>query len=258
MQLAALVRAKKTVFAVAHTYTGYPMVRQMRSMIASGALGSLQKVHAQYYQGWINPVIHDPEKWPSVWRLNPDLGGQSCCIGDIGIHAFNLIEYTTGLTVAQTLADLDTLSPAIKLDVDGSALLRFSNGVKGVLLASQVATGEENNLQIAIYGRLGALKWAQEQPGRLEYLREGEPATIMTSGNAYLAPEARMAAKLPPGHPEGFIDAMGSIYRGVLRRVRGETSPAGEFPGIDDGVRGMRFVEAVLQSARQGNQWVAV
>jgi len=256
--LAAAVERSKTVFAVAHTYTGYPMVRQMRSMIAQGDIGAVQKVHVQYYQGWINPVIHEPGKWHSVWRLNPRLGGKSCCIGDIGIHAFNLVEYTSGLVVAQTLADTDTLDPANPLDVDGSALLRFSNGVKGVLLASQIATGEENNLQIAVYGRLGALKWAQERPGRLEYLREGAPAAILTAGSAYNTPAARAAAKLPPGHPEGFIDAMGNIYRGVIGRVRNGESAPGEFPGIQEGVRGMRFVEAVLQSALKGNHWVEI
>jgi predicted dehydrogenase len=257
-QLASAVARSNRVFAVAHTYTGYPMVRQLRSMIAQGAVGAVQKVHAQYYQGWINPVIHEPSKWASVWRLNPKLGGQSCCIGDIGIHAFNLIEYTTGLTITQILADIDTMNPANRLDVDGSALLRFSNGIKGVLLASQIATGEENNLQIAVYGRTGALKWAQEQPGRLEYLREGEPATTLTAGNSYNTPEARAAAKLPPGHPEGFIDAMGNIYRGVVRRIRSANSPQGEFPAIDAGVRGMRFVEAVLRSAAEDNRWVEI
>jgi hypothetical protein len=143
------------------------------------------------------------------------------------------------------------------LDVDGSTLLRLGNGSKGILLASQIATGEENNLQIAVYGRSGALKWAQEQPGRLEYLREGEPAATFTAGSSYNAPEARAAAKLPPGHPEGFIDAMGNIYRGVVTRIRSGSTPAGEFPGIEQGVRGMCFVEAVLRSAAD-NRWVDI
>jgi predicted dehydrogenase len=256
--LAAAVEQNHTVFAVAHTYTGYPMVRQLRSMIAQGAIGPVQKVHAQYYQGWINAVIHDPAQWSSVWRLDPALGGRSCCIGDIGVHAFNLIEYTTGLTVEQVLADTDTLNPANRLDVDGSVLLRCSNGVKGVVLASQIATGEENNLRIAVYGRAGALKWAQEQPGRLEYLREGEPAATFSPGHAYNSPAARGASKLPPGHPEGLIDAMGNIYRGVVRRIRHSDSPPGEFPGIDAGVRGMRFVEGVLRSAAADGRWVEI
>jgi predicted dehydrogenase len=256
-ELASAVAQHGTVFAVAHTYTGYPMVRQLRSMIAQGAIGAVQKVHAQYYQGWLNPVIHDSSKWSSVWRLDPRMGGQSCCMGDIGIHAFNMIEYTTGLKVTQVLADIDTLNPANSMDVDGSAFLRFDNGSKGVLLASQIATGEENNFRIAVYGRAGALKWAQEQPGRLEYLREGEPAATFTAGSSYNAPEARAAAKLPPGHPEGFIDAMGNIYRGVASRIRSGRMLAGEFPGIEQGVRGMCFVEAVLRSAAD-NRWVDI
>jgi predicted dehydrogenase len=257
-ELAALVKARGSIFAVAHTYTGYPMVRQMRGMISRGAIGAVQRVNVQYLQGWINPVIHDRSKWKSVWRLDPKLGGQSCCIGDIGVHAFNLIEYTSGLTVTQSLADINTLYPDNPLDVDGSALLRLSNGAKGVLSASQIATGEENNLQIAVYGRTGALKWAQENPNRLEYLREGEPLAVITPGHASNEPAARAASKLPPGHPEGFIDAMGNIYRGVAKAIRGEAPLAGAFPGVEDGVRGMRFVEAVLDSARNGSRWVTL
>ena len=256
-ELASAVGQFGTVFAVAHTYTGYPMVRQLRSMIAQGAIGTVQKVHAQYYQGWLNPVIHEPSQWSSVWRLDPRMGGQSCCMGDIGIHAFNMIEYTTGLKVTQVLADIDTLNAANSMDVDGSAFLRFDNGSKGILLASQIATGEENNFRLAVYGRAGALKWTQEQPGRLEYLREGEPVATFTAGSSYNAPEARAAAKLPPGHPEGFIDAMSNIYRGVVRRIRSGDPQAGEFPGIEQGVRGMCFVEAVLRSAAD-NRWIDI
>ena len=256
-ELASAVGQHGTVFAVAHTYTGYPMVRQLRSMIAQGAIGAVQKVHAQYYQGWLNPVIHEPSQWSSVWRLDPRLSGQSCCMGDIGIHAFNLIEYTTGLKVTQVLADIGTLNAANPMDVDGSAFLRFDNGSKGILLASQIATGEENNFQLAVYGRRGALKWSQEQPGRLEYLREGEPVATFTAGSSYNAPEARSAAKLPPGHPEGFIDAMGNIYRGVVHRIRSGRTQAGEFPGIEQGLRGMSFVEAVLRSAVD-NRWIDI
>ena len=256
-ELASAVGQFGTVFAVAHTYTGYPMVRQLRSMIAQGAIGTVQKVHAQYYQGWLNPVIHEPSQWSSVWRLDPRMGGQSCCMGDIGIHAFNMIEYTTGLKVTQVLADIDTLNADNSMDVDGSAVLRFDNGSKGILLASQIATGEENNFRLAVYGRAGALKWTQEQPGRLEYLREGEPVATFTAGSSYNAPEARAAAKLPPGHPEGFIDAMGNIYRGVVRRIRSGDPQAGEFPGIEQGVRGMCFVEAVLRSAAD-NRWIDI
>jgi predicted dehydrogenase len=256
--LSQLLQSRKLIFAVAHTYTGYPMVRQMRGMIAAGAIGAIQKVDVQYYQGWINPVIHDPARRRTVWRLDPHKGGPSCCIGDIGVHAFNLIEYTTGLQVQRALSDIDTLYPQNALDVDGSVLLRLENGIRGVLCASQIATAEENNLAVAVYGRSGALKWGQENPNELVFLQEGKPLSILKPGHAYNLPQARQATKLPPGHPEGFIDAMGNIYRGVAQAVNGQSYDTGSYPGIDAGVRGMRFVEAVLQSSRNGNVWVDV
>jgi predicted dehydrogenase len=256
--LAKLLQTRKLIFAVAHTYTGYPMVRQMRGMIAAGAIGAIQKVDVQYYQGWINPVIHDPAQRSTVWRLDPKKGGQSCCIGDIGVHAFNLIEYTTGLQIQQALSDIDTLYPDNPLDVDGSVLLRLETGIKGVLCASQIATAEENNLALAVYGRSGGLKWRQENPNELEFLQEGKPLSILKPGHTYNVPQARAATKLPPGHPEGFFDAMGNIYRGVAKAINGQPYDPGDYPGIDAGVRGMRFVEAVLQSSRNGNVWLNV
>jgi predicted dehydrogenase len=256
--LAQLVAVRKLVFAVAHTYTGYPMVRQMRGMIASGAIGEVQKVDVRYYQGWINPVIHDPARRRTVWRLDPGRGGPSSCIGDIGVHAFNLVEYTTGLGIQQALSDINTLYPENTLDVDGSVLLRLEKGIRGVLCASQIATAEENNLTIAIYGRTGGIKWGQENPNELQFLQEGKPLSILKPGHEYNLPQAREATKLPPGHPEGFIDAMGNIYRGVARAINGQTHDGGAYPGIGAGVRGMRFVEAVLKSSRNGNVWVDV
>jgi predicted dehydrogenase len=256
--LATLLRSRQQIFAVTHTYTGYPLVRQMRGMIDAGMIGAIQKVDAQYYQGWINPVIHDPAKRKTVWRLDPKQGGQSCCVGDIGVHAFNLIEYTTGLQVEQALSDIDTLYPDNALDVDGSILLRFGQGVKGVLCASQIATGEENNLRLAVYGRTGGLKWAQENPNQLRFLQEGKPLTVIKPGYEFNLPQAREATKMPPGHPEGFFDAMGNIYRGVAKAINGLPVDAGAYPGIEAGVRGMRFVEAVLRSSRSGNVWVPI
>jgi predicted dehydrogenase len=256
--LATLLKSRQQIFAVTHTYTGYPLVRQMRGMIAAGMIGAIQKVDAQYYQGWINPVIHDPAKRKTVWRLDPKQAGQSCCVGDIGVHAFNLIEYTTGLQVEQALSDIDTLYPDNALDVDGSILLRFGQGVKGVLCSSQIATGEENNLRLAVYGRTGGLKWAQENPNQLQFLQEGKPLTVIKPGYEFNLPQAREATKMPPGHPEGFFDAMGNIYRGVAKAINGVPVDAGAYPGIEAGVRGMRFVEAVLRSSRAGNVWVPV
>jgi predicted dehydrogenase len=255
MDLARLVRSQGVVFAVAHTYTGYPMVRQLRAMVADGTIGAVQKVHVQYYQGWINPLLREPAKRRAVWRLDPAQGGDSSCIGDIGVHCFNLVEYTTGLRVERLLADTDTGAPDNPLDVDGSVLLRLTGNVPGVLCASQIATAEENNLQLAVYGRTGALKWAQETPQRLEFLQEGKPLSVLTAGQPYNALQARAASKLPPGHPEGFTDAMGNLYRGVARAINGQPFDPGAFPGIEDGVRGMRFIDAVLKSASTGNQW---
>lgn len=254
-ELARLVKLRGVIFAVAHTYTGYPMVRQARAMVAAGMIGSVQKVHVQYYQGWINPLLRDPNKSRHVWRLDPVRSGNSSCIGDIGVHCFNLVEYTTGLQVERLLADTDTGVADNPLDVDGSVLLRLTGNVPGVLCASQIATAEENNLTLAIYGRAGALKWAQETPQRLELLQEGSPLSVLTAGQPYNAQPARAASKLPPGHPEGFSDAMGNLYRGVARAINGEPFDSGAFPGIEAGVRGMRFIDAVLTSASAGNSW---
>jgi len=258
VELDQLVEEKQVVFCLTHTYTGYPMVRQMKAMIAEGAIGKIQKVDAQYYQGWINPFIHEKEKRAQVWRLDPAKSGQSCCYGDIGVHAFNLIEYTTGLEVEKVLADLDTLYEDNPLDVDGTTLIRTKDGVRGVICASQIATGEENNIVIKVYGDKGALKWEQENPTYLTHLVEGEPARTLKPGNPYNHPFALESTKIAPGHPEGLFDAMGNIYRGTARAVRGESVRDGAFPGVKDGVRGMKFIEAVLKSSRDGQVWVKI
>lgn len=256
MGLESLLEARKLIFAVAYTYTGYPMVRQMRAMIENGAIGRIHRVDVQYYQGWINTVIHDVASRAGVWRLDPKRGGQSCCLGDIGVHAFNLLEYTTGLRVERVLADINTLYPDNALDVDASVLVQMDSGAKGVVRTSQIATGEENNLQLAVYGRTGGLKWAQEEPNQLEFLQEDKPLTVFKAGHSFNLPPAREASKLPPGHPEGLIDAMGNIYKGVARAINGLPGDAGDYPGISAGVRAMRFMEAALASARAGGGWI--
>ncbi|MGD1960927.1 MAG: Gfo/Idh/MocA family protein [Fulvivirga sp.] len=256
LDLQQLVKEYGVVFCLTHTYTGYPMVRQMKSMIKEGVIGGIQKVDAQYYQGWINPVIHDKEKRKTVWRLDPEKAGLSCCMGDIGVHAFNMIEYTTGMEVKQLLSDINTLYEDNVLDVDGTALLRLENDVRGIVRASQIATGEENNLQISIYGDKGALKWEQENPNYLYHLVEGRPMQVLKPGNSYNSEFAEESTKLAPGHPEGIFDAMGNIYKGTAKAIRGETYREGAFPTIHDGVRGMNFIEKALDSAAKGNVWV--
>ncbi|MEM9362684.1 MAG: Gfo/Idh/MocA family oxidoreductase [Bacteroidota bacterium] len=250
-----LANAQK-VFAVTHTYTGYPMVRQMREMIKAGELGKIHKVDARYYQGWINDIIHDKEKRSTVWRLDPKKAGISSCMGDIGVHAFNMIEFTTGLQVKSLLCDFNYLYDDNQMDVDGTVLIRMDKHVKGVIRSSQVATGEENGLAIAIYGAKGAFKWEQENPNYLYKLSDTEPLQVYKPGHAYNSELSLDGTKLPPGHPEGIFDAMANIYLGVAKAIRGETYNDGEFPTMSDGVRGLNFIESTVNSNKQGNVWV--
>jgi predicted dehydrogenase len=245
-----------TVFAVTHTYTGYPMVRQMREMIREGALGRIHKVDARYYQGWINPIIHDKDKRSSVWRLDPKKAGISSCMGDIGVHAFNLIEYTTGLKVKSLLCDFNYLYDDNQMDVDGTVLIRMGEHIKGVIRGSQVATGEENGLAIRIYGEKAALVWEQERPNFLYKLSDTEPTQIYKPGHGYNSKLSLDGTKLPPGHPEGIFDSMANIYLGAARAIRGEKYNDGEFPTMSDGVRGLNFIEATVSSNSKGNVWV--
>ncbi|WP_036151264.1 Gfo/Idh/MocA family protein [Maribacter forsetii] len=247
-----------TVFALTHTYTGYPMVRQMREMIKAGALGKIHKVDAVYYQGWINTIIHDKEKRSSVWRLDPKKAGISSCMGDIGVHAFNMVEYTTGLKVNELLCDFNYLYEDNQMDVDGTVLIRMGDHVKGVIRGSQVATGEENGLAISIYGEKGAFRWEQEKPNFLYKLSDTEPTQIYKPGHAYNSELSLDGTKLPAGHPEGIFDSMANIYKGVARAIRGEKYNDGEFPTMADGVRGMNFIEATVDSHKSGNTWVAL
>ncbi len=256
--LQAALEKAKTVFAVTHTYTGYPMVRQMREMVKAGDLGKVQKVDVQYYQGWINPIIHDKEKRSTTWRLNPEKAGISCCMGDIGVHAFNMVEYTTGLQVDTILADLNYLYEDNKMDIDGTVLIRLKGGVKGIIRASQIATGEENRLTVAIYGDKGGLRWEQENPNLLYVLSDDKPLQVFKPGHAYNSKLSLDGTKLPPGHPEGIFDAMANIYLGVAKAIRGEAYNSGEFPTMMDGVRGLNFIESTVASHQQGNTWITL
>tara|TARA_R110002050_G_scaffold48356_3_gene112500 strand:- start:61187 stop:62323 length:1137 start_codon:yes stop_codon:yes gene_type:complete len=254
--LQATLEKAGTVFAVTHTYTGYPMVRQMREMIKAGALGNIQKVDVQYYQGWLNPVIHDKEKRSSTWRLDPEKAGISCCMGDIGVHAFNMIEFTTGMQIKSILADLNYLYDDNKMDIDGTVLVRFDGNAKGVVRSSQIATGEENGLAIAIYGNKGGLRWEQENPNYLYVMSDDKPLQVYKPGHAYNSKLSLDGTKLPPGHPEGIFDSMANIYLGVSKAIRGQEYNDGEFPTMIDGVRGLNFIESTVASHKAGNTWV--
>lgn len=248
----------KTIFAVTYTYTGYPMVRQMREMILNGAIGKVQKLDVQYYQGWINPIIHNSEKRANTWRLDPEKSGISCCVGDIGTHAFNMIEYVSGLKVQSLLADLNYLYEDNKMDIDGTILIRCGKNIKGVIRASQIATGEENNFTVQIYGEKAGLKWQQENPNYLTLLEDGKPINILKPGHSYNYGLSIEGTKLPPGHPEGIFDSMGNIYKGIAKAIKNEPYNSGEFPTIIDGARGVYFIEKAVESHQKGNIWVTL
>ncbi|MFZ0280018.1 MAG: Gfo/Idh/MocA family oxidoreductase [Bacteroidales bacterium] len=259
LDLEKLVKKQKLTFALTHTYTGYPMIRQMRDLIAKGVLGSIQRIDAQYYQGWINSIIHGTEsRITGVWRLDPKHAGVSSCMGDIGVHAFNLIEYTTGLEIKEILSDLSTVKDDVKLDLDGTVLLRFGKNLKGVIRASQVCGGEENCITIAVYGSKASLKWAQEDPNYLYMLSDTEPTKIFKPAHGYNEKMAESGHTMPAGHPEGIYEALANIYRGTAKSIRGEAFTAGEFPTVHDGVRGMKFIHSVVESNKKGNIWVKV
>jgi predicted dehydrogenase len=258
-ELEQLVKEKNRTFALTHTYTGYPMIRQMRDIIAKGELGTIQRIDAQYYQGWINSIIHGTgSRITGVWRLDPKHAGASSCMGDIGVHAFNLIEYTTGLEVKEVLSDLNPVKDNIALDLDGTVLVRFSKNLKGVIRASQVCGGEENNLTIAVYGSKASLKWGQENPNYLTMLSDTEPTKIFKPAHGYNDQFAESSHTMPSGHPEGIYEALANIYKGAAKSIRGEKYTSGEFPTVHDGVRGMKFIHAVVNSNKAGNTWVKV
>ena len=256
-ELRSLVQKSGLVFAVTYTYTGYPTIRKIRDMISQGAIGEVQKVDAQYYQGWINPIIHQGETRMDTWRLDPKKSGISCCIGDIGTHAFDMLEYLTQLKIDRVLADLNYLYDDNKMDIDGSILIRCTNGVKGIIRTSQIATGENNNFAVMIYGKKGGLKWEQENPRVLYYMQEGKEVQIIESDNI----NNDLLTKdtiLPPGHPDEIYDAMANIYNGAAKAINKEAYEHSEFPTIIDGVRGMNFIESVVESHEKGNVWITI
>jgi len=257
LDLEKTVAKSKLTFALTHTYTGYPMVRQMKYLIASGVLGDIQRIDAQYYQGWINSIIHGTgSRITGVWRLDPKHAGASSCMGDIGVHAFNLIEYTTGIEIKEVLSDLNPVKEGIKLDLDGTVLLRFSKKLKGVIRASQVCGGEENNLTIAVFGSKASLKWSQENPNYLYMLSDSEPTKVYKPAHGFNDQVAEMSHTMPSGHPEGIYEALANIYKGTAKSIRKEKYTPGEFPTVHDGVRGMKFIRSVVESDKKGNTWI--
>lgn len=248
--LAVAVRDAGLPFGVTYTYSGYPMVREARDRIAAGALGTVRKVVVEYPQGWL---AGDAEGKQAEWRLDPARAGEGGCIADIGTHAFQLAEFVTGLRVTRLLADLAAIVPGRQLDDDAAVLLRFGNGARGVLLASQIETGELNGLRIRVYGDRGGLVWRQEDQTNLMLHRPDGSSVILRAGTA-VGEAARRASRTPGGHPEGYLEAFANIYRDFARQLRGE--PGCAVPGIEEGLRGMAFVSTAVAASRDARGWV--
>jgi predicted dehydrogenase len=261
VDLERTVRQTGLVFALTHTYTGYPMVKEARHIVRSGRLGAIRKILVEYTQGWLStPVERDGNK-QAEWRVDPARAGISCTMADVGTHAANLAEYITGLFITQVCADLTSFVPGRPLDDDGSVLLHFSNGAKGVLTASQICAGEENALKIRIYGEKGGLEWNQTEPNSLLVKWPERPMEIVRTGVGRLSEAALAHTRVPAGHPEGYIEAFANIYRNfadaVSRFKEGrQPGPVRDFPGIQEGVRGMMFLEKVVESSSGSGKWV--
>ena len=253
------VRRTGKVFALTHNYTGYPMVKEARELVRSGQLGKVLKVVAEYPQGWLLDKIEAEGQKQAAWRSDPKKAGATCCLGDIGTHAENLGRYITGLEIDSLCAEFTTFIPGRVLEDDANLLLRYRGGAKGVLHCSQVSCGEENNLNIRVYGTKGSLAWHQEHPNELKFIAKNEPAKILRRGNAYLSDTAKKFTRLPAGHPEAFIEAFANIYLEAIAAIRasiaGQRGGSFDFPTVDDGVYGMAFLETAVKSASSNAKW---
>jgi predicted dehydrogenase len=262
-KLREVVRKSEKVFALTHNYTGYPMVKEAREWVRSGKLGRLLKVVVEYPQGYaITALEQKGDGAISNWRMDPDVAGTSNCMGDIGTHAENLARYITGLSIEEICAELSTFIPGRPLDDDGNCLVRYKGGAKGILFASQISSGDENNLNIRVWGTKGGLEWFQEHPNELVFKCVDQPRQVFRRGNNYLTAIAQQNSRTPFGHQEAFIEAFANVYRAattaIADEVAGRKPPKGgyDFPTIDDGVEGMAFIHTVVKSARRGAKWV--
>lgn len=259
--LARLVAETGLVYGLTHNYTGYPLVKEARAMVRAGKLGKIRKVITEYPQGWLAKRIEESGQKQASWRTDPTRSGAAGCVGDIGTHAENLAEYITGLRIKELAADITTFVGGRQLDDDANILVRFEGGAKGIIHCSQISAGEENGLNIRVYGELGGLQWVQAEPNTMIVRWLDAPAQIYRTGLAYLGAEAAAATRIPPGHPEGYLEAFANLYRrfaGVIRareEGRAPTETELDFPTIADGVRGMAFIEAVVASSKANAAW---
>ena len=264
LEIEEKIRETGQIFVLTHTYAGYPLIKEAREIVASGKLGKIRKVVADYPQGWLATPIEQEGQKQASWRTNPEFSGPGGCLGDIGIHAENLVEQITGLEIEALCADITSFIPGRQLDDDVSVLLRYKGGAKGVLMASQVSTGEENDMTIRIYGEKGGIEWHHAAPNTLRLKMHEEPVQMIRAGvnYTYLSEKARWNTRVPGGHPEGYIEAFANIYKNAafdINKQKDNTLSIPDFidyPTIVDGVKGMKFIEKVIESARSDEKWI--
>ena len=262
-ELAAAVRASQALFILTHNYTGYPMIRQARDMVAAGDLGRIRVVQVEYPQDWLTEASETTGSKQAEWRTDPERSGAGGSIGDIGTHAHNLACFVTGLRVERLAADLQSFVPGRRVDDNAHILLRFAGGARGSLWCSQVAPGNENALRLRVYGEKGGLDWAQEDPNYLWHTPFGQPKRLLTRGGAGASAAAGAASRTPGGHPEGYLEGFANIYAGAAQAIRaaarGERAPVLDLlPGLDAGLAGMRFIAAAVASSQDDAAWVAL
>ena len=261
LELKNIIERKKLIFALTHNYTGYPMVRHARSLVQKGELGNIRVIQAEYPQDWLTTKVEDSGLKQAEWRTDPKRSGGGGCIGDIGTHAFNLIRFVSGLEVEELSADIHTFVKGRLLDDNAQIMLRFKGGAKGSIWSSQIAVGNENNLKIRIYGEKGGIEWKQEDPNYLDFTNFGQPTQRITRGGSGANEEANKVTRIPPGHPEGYLEGFANIYSDVSKDLLDEINKQGYdksnscYPTITDGVEGMRFIETVLKSSRNNSNW---
>ncbi len=261
-KLSTVLDKSQLLFCLTHTYTGYPMVKEARQQVLSGKLGVIRKVYVEYPQGWLSQFIEDSDHKQAAWRTDPSKSGIAGAMGDIGTHAFNLAEYVSGLKTTRICADINIIVEGRKLDDDGAVLLKYDNGASGVLIATQVAAGEENNIRVRVYGDKGGLEWKQEDANTLLVKWIDKPAEIWRAGSGYLSALAAHNCRTPAGHPEGYLEAFANHYRNFALCVKAfiaKEKPKEEwldFPGIEDGIRGMAFIENVIRSGKAQEKWI--
>ncbi|WP_231961665.1 Gfo/Idh/MocA family protein [Urechidicola croceus] len=262
VELKEIIKKSNKIFALTHNYTGHPMVKQAKAMIENGELGKIRKVQVQYIQGWLATDKESEGHKQAAWRVDPKRSGIGGGLGDIGTHAENLVEYVTGLKIIELAADLSTFGKGRVLDDDGHLLLRLEGGAKGIMSFSQIAVGEENNLAIKVYGEKGSLHWEQENPNKLTTKWLDKPNKVYTPMGNDLYPEALSISRIPIGHPEGYLEAFATIYRNfanhLMAKIDGESVDKTDYPTVDDGIRGMQFIYAAVESNTNNSKWTKI